>query len=295
VLVGGSPVMSGVDVTMLEGMSWRGRRLERGFNLGLPLGTVVDVSLAVEHGLSARPPRLLVYGVALSDLNGNRAEPQGQRQIMNLTDLARWVRLRPGAAARATREFLLDRLTLLSPLAHHGDGLRYWAADRLDHIQPRLSPNMAATARQNLAHSAELVTSRGHLPGGEVSPEQRLSVHKARGEQEWSFPFLERYDVQGHLPYLRRLMAWARDRGVELVLLEMPLSADVERLYPREYEQFRAVLPRVAQAHGVRLLRPTREQVGLTDADYLDLAHLNADGVRRFTAWLRQTLEQVTD
>src|SRR5438874_3100297 len=50
IVVGGSPVTAGIDVATLEGVRRHGKALEHGFNLGLPLGTVVDMSMAVEHG-----------------------------------------------------------------------------------------------------------------------------------------------------------------------------------------------------------------------------------------------------
>ena len=38
------------------------------------------------------------------------------------------------------------------------------------------------------------------------------------------------------------------------------------------------------------VLRASREAVGVTDADFADLIHLNASGTARLSAWLRQAL-----
>jgi hypothetical protein len=257
----------------------------------MPLGTVVDVSLATEHALDGRPPRLLLYGVAVTDLNGNRVEPQGLRFLMDSGDLVRWARRRPDKAFRGVREFVRERVVTPVPLAYHADGLRFWAATRLDEVLPGFSAPTARKSLKNLDDSAVIRGREGYLPRGRVYPEGRLSVRKAQGRQEPPFIYLNRYDVRGHLSYLQGLLEWARARDVEVVLVEMPMSADVEREFPREFATFRAVLRETARAHGLRLLRPTRQRLGLTDAEFLDDAHLNADGVRRFSTWLRNTLE----
>jgi lysophospholipase L1-like esterase len=77
------------------------------------------------------------------------------------------------------------------------------------------------------------------------------------------------------------------------VLFDVPVPADLDgRLYPREYAAYRAALAAVARDHGVPLLYATRETVGLTDADFADMIHLNSDGAARLSAWLRARLEE---
>ena len=50
VVVGGSPVMYGLNPSVLSGVAYRGR-VDRVYNLGLPLATASEVDLAVEHDL----------------------------------------------------------------------------------------------------------------------------------------------------------------------------------------------------------------------------------------------------
>lgn len=290
VVAGGSPAMAGIDADVLEGLRWRGKPVQRAFNLGLPLGTVVDVSLAAEHGLSKKPPRLLVYGVAITDLNGSRVEPQGQRFLMNWADLWRWTRLRPERARSAVREFLKDCRDGFCPLARHNDGLRFCVADWLDRHWDGFSGATGQTAARNLHDSELLQRNEGCLSRSAPTPDRRLSTRKALGQRE-PFAYLDRYDVSGHYVYLQRLLNWTRANGVELVLVEMPMAADLERDYPREFAQFRTLLREVAQRQNLQLLTPTRQQLGLTDAEFLDLVHLNGDGVARFSVWLRRALE----
>ena len=87
VIVGGSPTMAGIDAAVLSGTHWQGRPLLHCFNLGLPLATTAEVCLAVEHAIGPSP-RLLLYGIAVTDLNSSRLEPGGPRQLMSARDLA---------------------------------------------------------------------------------------------------------------------------------------------------------------------------------------------------------------
>jgi hypothetical protein len=64
-----------------------------------------------------------------------------------------------------------------------------------------------------------------------------------------------------------------------------------ERLYPREYAQYRSVLASTAAQRGIPLITARRLDVGLSDADFSDLIHLNATGAARFSAWLRAAIE----
>jgi hypothetical protein len=88
------------------------------------------------------------------------------------------------------------------------------------------------------------------------------------------------------------MLDWARTRDVEVVLVEMPMAEDVEREHPREFAEFRALLREISATYGVQLVSVSRRQLGLTDAQFFDLGHLNAEGVRRFTGWLRQQLDE---
>ena len=56
----------------------------------------------------AAPPKLLVYGITASDLNDSRLEPHGPGSVMEWSDLAEWVRLRPRTAARPNGWALRD-------------------------------------------------------------------------------------------------------------------------------------------------------------------------------------------
>jgi hypothetical protein len=290
VLVGGSVVAEGLDPAVLRGLAWRGQPLESPYNLGLPGGTTTEVWHAVEHGLAA-PPRLLVYGVTASDLNDHRDEPQGPRQLMTWADLPAWVRDRPGAAWWGPRHFLAERLARLWQLHYYRNAVRLWAADRAERLWPGPFAGAAAEARRGLARGVALRRADGYAP--DAATQARTLVRlKAHGSFGPPFHFLDHYRLGGHLRYLHRLLDWAEAHGVAVVLVDMPVSADLEvRLHPREFARYRTVLAEVGRQRGVPVLHAGRDDLGLDDTHFADLVHLNARGAAQMSAWLRRQLE----
>jgi len=287
VVIGGSPVSEGVDPSILKGASWQGQPLERVYNLGLPGGTTTDFWHAVRHGVSA-PPRLLIYGITASDLNDSRLEPHGAR-LLAFSDLRTWARERPKTSEWVTRHYLEEHLTEFWKLWRHRNGIRLWAADLAERSWPGLCPAAAEEARSGLYYSAGLNRGDGYAPRVEFEA-KRLDQIKAAGGINQPFPFLTDYRVGQHLAYLHRLLDWAARGGASVVLVDMPVSADLECRYPAEFGQYRSVLAEIEQHRGLRVLRANREAVGLGDADFADLIHLNAAGRARFCVWLKEKL-----
>jgi hypothetical protein len=289
VLVGGSPMMCAGDPGVLSGTTWRGQPLDRVYNLSLPLATANEVELAVAHGLPT-PPRLLVYGVSATDFSEERVEPEGPRRLMNLADLGRWARQRPDAATWAARHFAEQRLEETWSLWRYRNGIRLWAADRVDGLWPGACPAAAAEAR-----SSRAVVAAIHQQGFQVQASGdggRLDRLKDAGAVPSTFPFMNQYRIDHYPACLHRLLDWAVAHGTAVVLVDLPTPADLDgRLYPREFAEYRAGLAQWASNHRTPLLRATREAVGLTDADFADLIHLNIDGAARFSTWLRRRLE----
>jgi hypothetical protein len=291
VVLGGSPALCGIDVDRLAGLTFRGEKLDTAFNLGLPLATTAEVAYAVEQGLPVSP-RLLVYGIAPTDLNGSRFEPQGARHLIATRHLPGVLWERPRHAGYLSLHHAKERLSQCWPLLHYSEGIRLWAAEQSAELWPGLCPDAVALARANQQTAAILRTPRGVTPTGCVAPESRYSHRKSSGQPLPLFPFLKNYDPCGYLPFLHRLLDEAERHHTPLVLVSLPFCADVEeRDHTAEMATYRAVLAEVERQRGVTILWPTRAELGLTDADFADQAHLNADGVTRLTTWLRRALE----
>jgi hypothetical protein len=284
VLVGGSPVSEGVDPALLEGLCWRGEPLAKVFNLGLPGGSTTDVWHAAAHGITERP-RLLVYGITASDINDTRRNDKGPRRLVAAADLVPWWRLRPANGWFCTRNYLRGQISQAWSLYEHRHGLRLWLARQW----PDLAPEAAAQAEHKLRTSAAIVAN-GYAPfeGWRTS---RLDLIYQRGHRPPAFDFLSNFQMGGHLRYLERLIDWAEEGGTALVLVDMPVSAELEqKRHAAIFSQYRAALAELARRRRVPVIDGSRGAVGLTDEHFCDLIHLNVWGTRRFTTWLRGQL-----
>lgn len=292
VLIGGSPVCEGLDPAILQGAPWRSQPIANVYNLGLSGATTSEVWHAVAHGLAA-PPRLLVYGITASDLNDGRDEPHGPRVLMTAADVATWARERPGAAEWCCRQYLRGRLNRAWNLFHFRNGIRLWAADQIEQLWPGACPEAAAEARDGLRYAAALRGDNGFAPRPDFRDGSLVHMRSV-GKLPTRFPFLEKYQLGGHLRYLHRLLDWADDHDTAVVLVDMPVSAELEEdRFPAAFAAYRAALAQVSQARGVPVLTASRGAVGLTDEDFADLIHLNASGSAKLSHWLRRELPEV--
>jgi hypothetical protein len=290
-VLGGSPVSEGIDPARLVGLNWRGRPLTDGYSLGLPGGTTSEFCHALKHGAAA-PPRLLVYGITARDLNDRRNEPHGPYALMDWSDLGTWVRHRPRSREWAVRHFLQGRLAQTWQLFRHRNGIRLWAAARAERAWPGSFPEAAKDARTSVEYSRALREGNGYAPNSGFR-ERRLSDLKAAGWEPTSFWQLDGYRLGEHLGYLHRILDWADAHGTAAVLVDMPVAAELDRrMFPREFAEYRAALAEVERGRGVRVLRASRAAVGLDDRHFADLIHLNADGARRLSDWIRRELER---
>lgn len=287
VIVGGSPVHEGVDPALLRGLTWRGTTLKRVFNCGLEGATTSDTYLAVEQGLT-KPPRLLVYGITASDVNDARGEPHGPRILMGPGDLAVAWHLRPGAAWWTTRHWLVGQAARSWNLYHYRHGIRLWLADQF----PDFAPEAAAEVDNNLRISTAIASNGGYAPRPEMR-ERRLDRLKSRGWTGMPFIHLEKYRLGGHLRYVHRILDWAEAHGTTAMLVDMPVSGDLEEIhFAPAFARYRQTVRELAAKRGVQVVWASRQAVGLTNADFADLIHLNAKGSKRFSTWLRGELEK---
>jgi len=225
--------------------------------------------------------------------------------LMDAHDVATWCRTRPGSATWCVRQFVEGQLTNAWHLFHYRNGIRLWAADQVEHFCPGLCPEAAGEAREGLRTSAALQEENGFCPKPQFV-NSRLDLLRAAAALSLDddrtklvqarlhcFPYLEAYRLGGHLAYLNRIVDWAERQGVPLVLLDMPVSADLDvQLHPKAFATYRTALAELERTRRVRVLRASRDAVHLTDTDFADLIHLNASGAARLSRWLREALEQ---
>ncbi|MBY0512817.1 MAG: hypothetical protein K2P78_02780, partial [Gemmataceae bacterium] len=279
VFVGGSPVAEGIDPDRVTGLNWNGTPLDSRYALGLSGGTTSDFYHAVIHACPT-PPRVLVYGITASDLNDSRHEPHGPHSLMTWGDLVGWVRLRPESAEWVTRHFLQSRLGKASNLYRYRHGVRMWLAAESERGRPGSCPAAAAEAAELHDYADALRTGSGYAPAKGFQ-HMRYDAAKATGVATTAFPYLNRYRTGSHLKFLHKLADWCAANGTRLVLLDMPVTADLEASYAAAFAEYRARLAEVERDRGLTVIRSPREATGLTDAHFADLIHMNRDGAAR--------------
>jgi hypothetical protein len=291
VLAGGSPVAEGLDPDVEAGVRWRGVELRDGYAIGLSGATTTETYYAVTHGCPT-PPRLLVYGITASDLNDARQEPHGPYSLMTVADWAEWVRTKPESAEWVTRHFFQGRLARCWAAFRYRHGIRMWAAATADRWFPGYCPEAAKEAGELRRYSAALRSGNGYSPAeGFVS--SRYDEAKATGRKLPPFGFLDKYRTGSHLKYLHKLADWAAAGGTDLVLLDMPVTADLEAKFPAAMAEYGRRLAEFESDRKVTVLRATRRAVGLDDGHFADLIHLNGEGARKLSAWLRDRLAEI--
>ncbi|MBX9623001.1 MAG: hypothetical protein K2X82_04225 [Gemmataceae bacterium] len=290
VFVGGSPVAEGIDPAVIAGITVGGKPAESVYAVGLSGGTTSDFYHGVLRACPS-PPRLLVYGITASDLNDSRHEPHGPYSLMTWGDLRRWVRLRPEAGGWVTRHFLKARLGQASDLYRYRHGMRMWAATEADRVMPGCCPEAKREADELRGRADALRDGDGYVPAAGYSV-GRYDGIKAAGREPGPFSYLDKYHTGSHLKYLYKLREWCAERGTQLVLIDMPVTADLEAKYPAAWAEYRDRLAGLEHDCGLRVVRATREAVGLGDEHFADLIHLNRDGAAKLSGWVRGALER---
>lgn len=290
VFLGGSPVAEGIDPARIVGIAWKGQPLVHGYSVGLSGGTTSDFY----HGLlraCPSPPRVLVYGMTASDINDSRHEPHGPYSLMTAGDVARWVQLRPESAEWVIRHYAQSQLGKTSSVYRYRHGIRMWAATEANERLPGSCPDVAAEAAELHGTAEALRTGNGYVPAKGYSV-GRYDLIKAAGLQPGPFGYLNKFRTGSHLKFLHRMLDWCETHGTAVVIVDMPVTADLEAKYAAEFAEYRARLAEVERTRRVTVIRATRESVGLDDSHYADLIHTNRDGARRFSDWLRRELER---
>ena len=287
IVVGGSPVSEGFDPDAMTGLTWQGSPLANGYAVGLPGGTLTDVAIAVRHAAPI-PPRLVIYGASATDVNDARNEPHGPYSLYATADVAEVWRTRPDARAWTVRRYAEGQCRRVSAIYRHRHGLKMAAADALESQSPGACPEAAKEANGLRDYADALRLGRGYAPAAWFA-DARYDLRKAASAPFAPFDFLDKYRTGSHWRYAAELHAWCTEHGVALVVVEMPVTADLEAKYPGPTAEFRALLDTLP-ADGVPVLRARREALNLGDADFADTIHLNRAGAAKLSAWTRDAV-----
>jgi hypothetical protein len=291
VFVGGSPVSEGINPALVGPFRWRGCELADVYCVGLSGGTTSDVYFGTVHACPT-PPMVLVYGITASDINDSRHEPHGPHSLLTWADVQDWRRTRPDAAEWVTRHYLRGKAEGVWATYRYRHGIRMWAATVTDRVVSGCCPETTAEAGRQIEIGEHIGSNHGYAPTRWFAHRQYDQM-KAGGWVQPPFEYLARYHTGSHLQYLHRLIDWCADAGTELVLIDMPTTADLEARHPAEFAEFRSRLAEIERERGVPVLRASREATGLDDRHFADLIHLNLAGCERLSGWVKQELERL--
>jgi hypothetical protein len=193
--------------------------------------------------------------------------------------------VRPESGEWVTRHFLQSRFSQASNIFRYRHGIRMSLANEADRQAPGSCPAAAREAEESHKQFERLHNGTGYCPakGYAVGRYDRV---KATGAPQAPFAFLDRYRTGSHLKFLHRLIDWCESNEVRIILVDMPVTADLEDRYSKEFTEFQDRLNEVERDRRVTIMRPTRSEIGLTDAHFADVIHMNRDGARRFSDWL---------
>jgi hypothetical protein len=287
VIVGGSPVSEGIIPTLIAVET-----LPRVYSLGLPGGTTTEFFHAVKLACPT-PPKVLLYGITASDLNDSRNEPHGPASLMSFRDTLDCMTLRPDAREWMLRQYLLARLSRNWSLWQHRHGIRMWATLKCEQFVPGSCPDTIREAKELRDYADALRRGDGYAPAAGFV-HQRYDHVKAVGSTLAPFAFLNKYRTGSHQRYLHKLITWCETNDVQFLLLDMPVTEDLEKEYPQAFAEYRKLLAEEEHTQGLTVLRANRESVGLTDADFADTIHLNCVGAAKLSTWLQQQLSRPT-
>ena len=209
--------------------------------------------------------------------------------MMTASDLELAAVARPRSAAWYAWNFGSERAARIWQLYYHRRGIRLCLAEATDRILPGAFPADAAEARCGIVVSTALRTGNGFTGHPPVTPAVRLDAQKAAGQVPESFLFMNRYRVgPAYMACLDRMLVRAARQNVPVLIVDMPVPADLTSACIRPNTQpTEAPCLRRPRPTASRCSMPTRSAVGLTDADFSDLIHLNGNGAAKLSAWLR--------
>jgi hypothetical protein len=280
--LGTSKINAAVIPSIIEGeLSERLGRPVTTFCLGQP-GTNAFTSWQVLRDVvsSNGSPSVVVLELSPASLNANHGHiPRDLSSYCSLLDLARaapWIDS-PERVVAATGGAFRGLTTC---------GLSATRAFYWESVRPRVE----ALARKR---GAQFGPRRRHQQRlSDLTEEQQRQL--LRDALPWGRrEYMDRYQIGGAPEAaFRSICRLTRDRGIPLVVLDPPVADRYGRRIatPDESREFRSYLDRAAQTGTFERVALDPAALGLTDADFLNLTHLNWDGAAKLSRHLARTV-----
>lgn len=264
---------------------------------------VVSEAYLITEAITQQPryPKVLIFGVALRDFIHDQYAAEWRCDSFN--SVAPYVPMtfdvmRNISNRTALQELILNHFWYLyRNRTDFGNVLAANTKDLLEHLP--LDKSFARLGADHLYHYQR----RGFLFERWVPRQQEAfteGVYKSHPE------FLKQYfgmmqagiymggnertmAIQTH--YLERLIALCKQKGITLVLVDMPLSPEMAALVPPDlYDAFRKFLGGISHDRGVALI-DFFDDPAFDSPDFKDGVHLNYEGAQKLSTMLVTSLQ----
>lgn len=128
---------------------------------------------------------------------------------------------------------------------------------------------------------------------GAMKPFHERAYQPLPDRQAWDRVFLDYMPGGEQLAALDRLIRDLTERGIKVVIVRMPVTADATALHPHgraDQESFSRVLDEFVSSHRVTYF-DAESAIGKSTSLFVDPFHLNTEGSRRFSIELSQVLK----
>jgi len=246
------------------------------FNSTIPGGDPISIEFLTRQLFASRSarPRLVVLETNLDLLARDNLYFKGViTQIMTTADIPKYfgdILLYHDGVSR----LLSSRLT---PFFRHRSHFLAWANDTVSEMFRQVGPPGAShETEQLLDWWHELATSKPDA----LPPEERLRIALRRFEIH-----LRHYQLAGATSSaFEKTIAMLHDQGCAVVLVEPPLSSAHRAFFNTAMQtQFEAFIQRLHSSYGCEFFNYSDR---LSDSNFSDNHHANADGSLRFTELL---------
>ncbi|HEY9787826.1 MAG TPA: hypothetical protein V6D17_20735 [Candidatus Obscuribacterales bacterium] len=266
----------------------------KSFNFALPGAMISDDYMVTRALLSGeRKPRVLVLGLSLRDFIDNGVEAatatpafQYFRHYFPLKDIETLVApTLPGRFEFLQSQilFLWDKRLQLQALA--SGALRCLASGMLG------TSNMSAAQAAFLKASLTSAADEGEDMTSATCVREGAFIHRpntVRPFKDNTREYRKRFRTahqelfNNQVVFLERLLALANERGIEVVIVNMPLTERNMKLMPKgSYAQYLSALQSASIKYGARVF-DMNDQRSFLVSDFLDSVHLNASGSKKF-------------
>lgn len=243
------------------------------FTFALPGLMVSDGYLIVDKVLNGKlKPKLIGYALTprdfMDDLMTGETRTITFNRLMRLNDIARLGSAYLSSPQEAL-EFVIDNVCYL-----YGKRYRY---------QEKCVALLRKVSGALLGPGATVETQRSTIGAQQflLIQDRQLAWGRSIEEYRNRYKHFDRAQFEKQVRFLSRLLLLARERGIDLALINMPLTDANKNLMPTGfYQYYKSTINNIARNNSVPIIDLDKGR-GYSDDCFYDTVHLNAVGGKR--------------